>query len=83
MVIGGGTEKSQNVPHVDIQAPCPFLESQTVILYICNLVRGLFLAKNFSGKSARRQGFEGVHINNEGNRFLIIPTGRSDIWPHT
>lgn len=26
---------------------------------------------------------EGVHINNEGNRFLIIPTGRSDIWPCT
>lgn len=27
--------------------------------------------------------FEGIHGNNEGNRFLIIPTGRSDIWPHT
>lgn len=59
MVIGGGTEKSQNVRHVDIQIRCPFLELETVILYISNLFRGLFLPKSSAGKKARRRGFEG------------------------
>ena len=50
MVIGGGTEKSQNVPHVNIQAQGPFLELETVILYISNLVWGLCLPETSEGK---------------------------------
>jgi len=40
-------KKSQNAPHVDVTAPCPFLEPGTVIILpISNLVGGLRRTQN-------------------------------------
>lgn len=75
-----GVRKVPQMSHMSICGLCLFLE--LVDYYFVHYQSGLGLDSlwNFSGESTRHCGSTQTM---GGNRFLIIPTGCSDIWPHT